>query len=90
MTNTDKTRQKLVNSMRKSKDTAASGSVPKTGTATKRSPSKAPAKSTKKAAAKTGTKSVQRSAASAKTIATTGSRRVSVDSYQQGLRVWPD
>lgn len=91
MSNTDKTRQKLVNSMRKTKGTAASGSVPKTATTTTRSSSKAPAKTKKAATTKTRTRPTPDTGTSAKSVVTTAStRRVAVDSYQYGLRVWPD
>ena len=91
MTDTDKTRQKLVNSMRKSKDTAGKKPVPKTNTTKASSPAKASPKKKKTAAAMASTKSPQRSGAAAKNVAATaGSARVASDSYQGSRRVWPD
>ena len=91
MTNTDKTRQKLVNSMRKSKDAAGKKPVPKSATTKVSSPGKTSPKKKKTATAVASTKSPQESGAAAKKAdATAGSALAAGDSYQGGRRVWPD
>ena len=80
MSSTDKTRQQLVDSMRKTKAAAAG----KTAAVNKKSPQRVnrKVKSTKNAAA---TMAGKHSA-----NATGGSRSGNSDSYQAGRRVWPD
>mgnify|MGYP001825627225 FL=1 len=91
MSNTDKTRQKLVNSMRRSKETAAQGPVPKTATAKTASTRQKHAKTKRPTATAAKKKSIQDRGATAKTmVAAVGSRRVSADPYQSAGRVWPD
>ena len=91
MSDTDKTRQKLVNSMRKSKNAGTTGPAPKTGATKKRSPDKSPAKTKKPAAATPRVASKQAGGATAKSLATTGrARPADSDPYQSAGRVWPD
>lgn len=80
MTSTDKTRQQLVDSMRKTKAAAA-----RKTTTVKRpapQPAKRKARPVKNAAAPVAGKH--------SASATGGSRSGSRDSYQAGRRVWPD
>ena len=91
MSNTDKTRQKLVNSMRRSKEAAAKGPVPKTAAAKTASTRKKRVKTKRPTATAAKKKSIQDRGATAKTmVAAVGSRRVSADPYQSAGRVWPD
>jgi hypothetical protein len=91
MSNTDKTRQKLVNSMRRSKEAAATGPVPKTAAAKTASTRQKRAKTKGPTATAARKKSIPDRGATAKTrVAAVGSRRVSADPYQSAGRVWPD
>ena len=91
MTDTDKTRQKLVNSMRKSKDEASKKPVPKTATTKTSSPAKTRPQTKTTTTTRASTKSTRDSGAAAKTVAAkAGSARVASDPYQGGRRVWPD
>jgi len=80
MSSTDKTRQQLVDSMRKTKAAAAG----KTTAVNKKSPRpvKRKVRSAKNAAATIAGKPLAN--------ATGGSRSGTSDSYQAGRRVWPD
>ena len=91
MSNTDKTRQKLVNSMRRSKETAAQGPVPKTAAAKTASTRQKLVQTKRPTATAAKKKSIQDRGATAKPkVAAVGSRRVSADPYQSAGRVWPD
>ena len=93
MSNTDKTRQKLVNSMRKSKDAAAGKPAPRKGSAKTGSSVAAgtQAKPRKTASTATATASTADRGAVAKPAAATGRPRQAVaDPYQSSGRVWPD
>ncbi|MGD8582518.1 MAG: hypothetical protein PVG12_10770 [Gammaproteobacteria bacterium] len=84
MTNTDKTRQKLVDSMRKSKSRNMSGNRPAAGTS-------AP-KTKKSRSRRATTKSAKSNARVAGKTASDQStnRHTEGDPYQGGRRVWPD
>lgn len=91
MSNTDKTRQRLVNSMRKSKHTAAKSPVPKTATAKTASSGQKRVKTKTPAATAAQKNSNRDSGATATTmVPAVGSRRISADRYQSAGRVWPD
>ena len=79
MSSTDKTRQQLVDSMRKTKAAAASK---KTAGSTTPRPATRTAKTTKKAASTTTRKH--------STKVEVGSRPETPDPYRVGCRVWPD
>ena len=93
MTNTDKTRQKLVDSMRKTKAETETETGTETGTEADTSPTKASAPKTKKTrvrrastkpAGDAGRVATKPSARSAKPTQTPS------DPYQGARRVWPD
>ena len=91
MSNTDKTRQKLVNSMRKSKDAAVNAPAPRKGSAKTGSSAKTRAKPKKTAPAAPATGSKQDRPVAAKAATATGrARQAGADPYQSRGRVWPD
>ena len=79
MTTTDKTRQQLVDSMRKTKTAAASKTAG-------RSKAPRPANRTAKSAKKTAASTAVKRSAKVEEQSGPGTR----DSYQAGRRVWPD
>ena len=82
MTSTDKTRQQLVDSMRKTKAAAAG----KTAAVNKKSPQPV----SRKARPKRAKNAAATSAGKHSADAAGGSRSGNSDSYQAGRRVWPD
>ena len=89
MTTADKTKQRLVESMRKSKSSAAR--KPSTGTRTAASKKAAPAKKTtpRRAPAKAARPAAQPGPLSA-AVMTAVTWQVSTDPYQSHGRIWPD
>ena len=84
MTTADKTKQKLVDSMRKSKSGAAS--KPSAGTTT-RAPATRKATARRRAPAKPA---AQRRRATTAALIPAVTRQVSDDPYQSDGRIWPD
>jgi hypothetical protein len=79
MNSNDKTRQKLVDSMRKTKVSATKKAAPKAKVAPKE-----PASKPAPAASKRAVKKPQQKATTA------ASSPVNADQYQSGRRIWPD
>ena len=79
MTTTDKTRQQLVDSMRKTKTAAASKTAG-------RSKAPRPANRTAKSAKKTAATAAEKRSAKVEGVSPARTQ----DSYQMGGRVWPD
>jgi len=93
MTNTDKTRQKLVDSMRKTKAETEAGTETKTSSTKASTPKAASAPTTKKTRARrVSTKSTaDAGSVTPKPSATsTKPEQIRSDPYQGGRRVWPD
>ncbi len=80
MSDNDKTRQKLVDSMRRTKVSATKKAAPKASVETKKAPATKPTPAAKKAPVKK---------APAKAAAKVTSK-VAVDPYQSVRRIWPD
>lgn len=80
MSDNDKTRQKLVDSMRRTKVSATKKAAPKASVESKKATASKPAPAAKKAPVKKA-----QPKAAAKVPST-----VAVDSYQSGRRIWPD
>ncbi len=80
MSSNDKTRQKLVDSMRRTKVGASQKAAPGTKVEAKKEPAKKPAPAAKRAVVK---KPQQKAAAKV-------TRAETADSYQAGRRIWPD
>jgi hypothetical protein len=81
MSSNDKTRQKLVDSMRRTKVSATKKAAPKAKVEAKQAPATQPAPTAKKAQVK---KAQPTTAAKKVTSA------VAADHYQSGQRIWPD
>ena len=90
MTNSDKTRQKLVNSMRKSKDAAAKKPAQKADAAMATPAPRKYSKKSKSAAAAPAPAAARSRSPSRPQSALAAVRPGSGDPYQYGRRVWPD
>ena len=90
MSNTDKTRQKLVNSMRKSKDAATNKPTPKAPPAKTAAVAKKTAKKSKPAGGTSVTAPTQATAPAKPRPAAVKPRQVTADSYQGGRRGFDD
>ena len=80
MSDNEKTRQKLVDTMRRTKVSATKKAAPKTKVEAKKEPATKPAPAAKKAPVK---KAQPKAAAKV-------TSPVAVDPYQSGRRIWPD